>query len=433
MPRNGFIATDMANAPLKLLVLGDSPTGETGFARVLKNLLKRWHKAQNPKGVFEFVDWWAIGYQGDPCMAQRLYNLYPAGGYEWMQEKNLSRFITRVKNGGYSHVFLVQDHFNLSSEFAQALMDVADNARTHVTYYVPIDAPLESAWMGLPKLADVCVAYTEYGRNEMMKVGVKGNIPVIPHGVDFDVYKPLPAELHDKNRQQIFGDWVTPDDTVMLNVSTNQRRKGLYSTFQVQRQMLDDGFPTKLLMHMPMEAPHEMTHLDLVAKQFGLRRGVHYKDTGDHFTGVKKRLTEAELNCIYNAADILISTSLGEGWGLPLLESYAAGTPLVAMPDNTACAEIYHKIGLLSNAGATGGKMVLLPQSKTGVVSMMDNSRVRFPTDVPSAAKTIMSCLPLSRKREAPNAAVKEWLNWDRIADQFLSLMLDPSASKNNR
>ena len=411
-------------APLKLLVLGDSPTGETGFVRVLKNLLKRWHKAQNPKGPFEFVDWWGIGYSGDPCLAQRLYNIYPAGGYEWMQEKNLSRFITRVKNGGYSHVFILQDHFQLSQDFASALMDVAQVAGTHVTFYTPVDAPVEPQWVGMVKAADVAVTYTEYARKELLKAGVKREIAIVPHGTEFDVYKPLPAEEHDKNRLQIFGDWVTPDDTVMINVATNQRRKGLYSTFQVQRQMLDDGFPTKLLMHMPMEAPQEMTHLDLVAKQFGLKRGIHYKDTGDHFTGKKKRLTEAELNCLYNAADVLISTSLGEGWGLPLLESYAAGAPLVAMPDNTACAEIYHKIGLLSGAGATGGKMVLLPQSKTGVVSMLDNSRVRFPVDVPGAAKAIMGCLPLNRKREAPNAAVKEWLDWDRISSEFLKLML---------
>lgn len=412
----------MANAPLKLLVLGDTPTGETGFARVLKNLLKRWHKAQNPKGPFDFVDYWAIGYAGDPCLAQRLYNLYPAGGYEWMQEKNLSRFITRVKNGGYSHIFLLQDHFQLSQDFASALMDVAQVAGTHVTFYTPVDAPVEPQWVGMVKAADLAVTYTEYARKELIKAGVKREIAIVPHGTDFDVYKPLPAEAHDKNREQIFGDWVTPDDTVMVNVSTNQRRKGLYSTFQVQRQMLDDGFPTKLLMHMPMEAPQEMTHLDLVAKQFGLKRGIHYKDTGDHFTGKKRRLTEAELNCIYNASDVLISTSLGEGWCLPVTEGLAAGVPLLAIPDNTAVREIadtVQRIGV-----GVGSRIALLPQCKTGFVNMADNSRVRYAVDVPGSAKAIMGCLPLSRKREAPNAAVKEWLDWDRIADDFLRMML---------
>ena len=50
-------------------------------------------------------------------------------------------------------------------------------------------------------------------------------------------------------------------------------------------------------------------------------------------------VTDAALNELYNAADVYFTTTLGEGWGLPVTEAMAAGLPVVA-PRHTSLAEL---------------------------------------------------------------------------------------------
>jgi hypothetical protein len=50
-------------------------------------------------------------------------------------------------------------------------------------------------------------------------------------------------------------------------------------------------------------------------------------------------LEDARLNEIYNLFDVMALPTAGEGFGLPLLESLAAGTPVIAT-DYSACAEM---------------------------------------------------------------------------------------------
>lgn len=411
----------MLNDSVNLLVFGDTPTGETGFARVLKNLCKRWHKAQSSTGIFDNIDYWAIGYGGFPHPLQKLYQIYPGGGMDWTDPKNLSRFISLAQTGKYSHCFILQDHFNVTGEFADALAAVCAKAGTRLMFYVPVDAPVDAEWMSLAKAADVTVAYTEYGKQQMLRAGVKREIQVIPHGVEFDVYQPI-QEDRTALRKSVFGDWVNDDDMVMLNVSTNQRRKGLANTLQVQKSMMECGLPSRLVMHMAPQNGMELIDLVAIGNQLKLRENVHWKHTGPYWKSDKTRMTEHQLNRLYNACDVLISTSLGEGWGLPITEALASGMPLVAVPDNTACREIYDVVQ--KDGGGVGSKMVLLPQSKSGLVNVRDNSRIRYPVDVVKSGDAIIRSMPLVHARKAPNDAIKTWLNWDRIAGEFTKLML---------
>ena len=49
---------------------------------------------------------------------------------------------------------------------------------------------------------------------------------------------------------------------------------------------------------------------------------------------------EIALNLLYNACDVGINTSMGEGWGLVSFEHGAAGAAQI-VPDHSACAEIW--------------------------------------------------------------------------------------------
>jgi hypothetical protein len=49
---------------------------------------------------------------------------------------------------------------------------------------------------------------------------------------------------------------------------------------------------------------------------------------------------DVELNLLYNACDVGITTSMGEGWGQVSCEHGAAGAAQI-VPDHTACAELW--------------------------------------------------------------------------------------------
>ena len=60
----------------------------------------------------------------------------------------------------------------------------------------------------------------------------------------------------------------------------------------------------------------------------------------------KGDVTEQDVNLIYNMSNVNLSTTLGEGCGLSLLEAQASGTPSIA-PNNSAIPEMLNGTGIL--------------------------------------------------------------------------------------
>ena len=71
--------------------------------------------------------------------------------------------------------------------------------------------------------------------------------------------------------------------------------------------------------------------LDLAAAQLGLTYGKEWCHIGP--------VPDEGLCALYNAADLYLTTSLGEGWGLGVTEAMACGCP-VAMGPHTSLWEI---------------------------------------------------------------------------------------------
>jgi hypothetical protein len=117
----------------RLLVLGDSPTSQTGFARVVQNLLRRWLKTNG--GPFDVIDVWGINYRGDKHGLP--YFIYDAGdGGLWQDWIRLTFFLNALTgknetgdkvNEPYTHVWILQDSFCLArNDFPAALKIVCD-------------------------------------------------------------------------------------------------------------------------------------------------------------------------------------------------------------------------------------------------------------------------------------------------------------------
>lgn len=441
------VSGPVAGGPKNLLVLGDSPLVNTGFGRVLQELLSRW------EAHFDRIDVWAINHMGKPApigsrWGPPKYRLFPAGR-DWARPDLMQGFLELLQTepadgrlSDYTHVFILQDTFLLRlNSFPEALQKVAELRKIKTLLYYPVDAPIEPDWTDILSAVDVPVAYTHWGLREAAEAVLvrrrqrqkdmdehcgKTRIPeprvpvaVLPHGVDAEVFFPLWGDLREAARREIFGEWLKPGDRLLVNVNQQQRRKDMVGSLSLIRELrrLDPRY--RLFLHCQPDNKQEGVCLDEVARQLGLEYGVDWAHSGSLWQSNHPPQPLNWMNQLYNAADMTVSTTLGEGWGLSLTEAWAAGCP-VAAPGHTSCTEIM--ASRLAEAPLEGG--LLLPLDERPVVLVNDNNRVRYPVDVRASAQAIHRWFERGLTgRPGLSKGARQWLSWDRIAAEWLRLM----------
>ncbi len=446
----------------KLLCFCDSPTTTTGFSRVAQNLLRR---CPLPK---EQIHVWGIGFNG-MRYDESPWKVFPAGS-PWNSPKALSHFLEHLHRGGYTHLWMMQDLFQLSqAEFPLALRQACGwgkgedgrwkledgRKQIHTTLYFPVDADwMPSAWTEILGAVDAAVAYTEFGkvvtesalarrrseagRSKMEDGGRDPSsilhppssplIRILPHGVDTALYHPLDVDRAELRRKLWTFDgepWVQPGDFLMLNVNTNQRRKDITRSLEILAGLVALDIPAKLVLHMA-ESSDGRASIEATAEQLGLTFGKEYIHHGDMFkTAYAGLMPERELVRLYHAADLLLTTTLGEGWGLSITEALASGCP-VAMPLHTGCQEIYSRLMGWLAVGDPEDWFVPLRADEFCPVLDADNSLRRPRVNLDSAVQAIAhSVAPLLKRPRHPlPRRVREWLDWDRIAKEMWSVAL---------
>ena len=150
---------------------------------------------------------------------------------------------------------------------------------------------------------------------------------VVYNGIDTERFRPLP----DVERQS---------GLILYVGNSEDRNKGARYLLEALRLLQDDRRDFQLAF-----VDHKKERLKLaprLVKQFGLSSRVH-------FTG---RLSNEQLVRIYNQAEIVVSPSLYEGFGLPAAEAMACGTPVIATTGGAFPAVIDHdKTGWLVPPG----------------------------------------------------------------------------------
>lgn len=446
----------------RLLCLCDSPTIHTGFGRVAQALIERW------KPHFERIDIHAINYDGDtplpdsPWAGPKVRLL--RARHPWYTTEHLQRFLNTILAGDYTHVWIMQDLFLLSPNgFPGAFRQVCQKKGVRSLLYYPVDGPLDPEWTDMLRAVDVPVAYTEFGAVSALKAlherlknppdeKVSHSLASayaalrpadeefrkslgathIPHGVDTRVFH-TPQTDRNEVRAKLFGDWIKPTDFLMVNVNQNSRRKAVWASLVILAHMKtysrQKDHPTKLLLHCP--PVFDGIDLEAVGRQLGLEYGVDWAHTGNTWTKANiPQWTEEQVRDLYHAADLTLTTSLGEGWGLSITEALATGCP-VAAPEHTSCREIHDRLtggnDLESPFGGTLPPSDVATNSDLFLLSLGDavvvgESRVRRTVDADTAAWEINQWLDeASGHRVQLSIPALAWLDWDRIASEWLA------------
>lgn len=276
-------------------------------------------------------------------------------------------------------IFLFQDIFHIDAVIKEVKTASPDSK---IVSYFPIDGqPPFSQYGFIFEYSDVLITYSDWAIQVLKdflphKIKEK-ELYKLYHGVDTEVFKPLPASKVLKNRKDVGWD----DKFVCINVNTFQPRKQLalsvrafsmfalgYNECQTCGHQMPKNFKgcelcmsrdllplgkrkddvvlyLHTMAHTAAMGPYPTDHLVSVILNAGFTKEdiprVISVNNADIPGG---EVPESVLNELYNAADYNISSSVGEGCGLSLLESAAVGIPSI-VPKTSAIPEMLGPYG----------------------------------------------------------------------------------------
>lgn len=336
----------------KVVFYGDSPTCATGFGQVSRNILPALHNSKRYEVDILGINYWgdphdypfkiwpmAINNQRDPYGRQRLY--------QHLQDPRLD----------FDILFFMQDTFIM--EFIPQLLSTLKQAgkRFKSVFYYPIDGIPKESWIRAAASVDYPVTYSEFARKQSIKLvpELENRLEVISHGVNPKVFHPLPQENIKQFRSQFFG--AQADKFIITSVNRNQQRKDIPATIRAFKEFKKHKPNSLLYLHMA--AQDQGWNLLEVIKAFDLdvRSDVIIPEKFNPSVGFPMEV----VNMIYNASDCVVSTTLGEGFGLSWVEAMATKTPVV-FPNNTMLGEfITDETGFPYLSGADPDHITVVP------------------------------------------------------------------------
>jgi len=333
----------------KVLMLVDY-ISRTGFATVSKNIVK---EIKNNFGDEVLLDIVAINYFGEPFYDE--YNNYIISApLNDGNKDNFGRFffLKALKDSDYDGLFICQD-LGIIVPIIEVMEHIKQEKKEKnkknfkSIFYFPVDCTLVPQLTTKLEFFDLLVTYTEYGRNEVVKLrpDLKTKVKVVPHGNNSKDFYPIDPEETKKFRDEYFGE--NSNKFIITNINRNQPRKDIPTTifaFMEAKKIWPYELPEPFLyLHMH---PKDPLGWDLrgILIQTNLVEDKDYKLLPFKF---EESMAETEvLNQIYNASDAFLTTTLGEGWGLTFSEAAACKVPIVA-PYTTSFME-------MSNYGKNG-------------------------------------------------------------------------------
>lgn len=339
----------------RLLIWADSPAISTGFGIVTKNLCDH---------LYKDFDIFILG----------INHAYPDLTYD--KEKyyvlkvdpgdllGYSRFVEAVDIARPDIILLFQDIFNifpLKTEHTEIF-----NKIPHVLYF-PVDGrPFSRAWKDTLLSSDQIVTYTNWGSRIIKQtIPEVNNIHILPHGINTSIFYPE-SRSNIKMYRRTFG-WH--DKFMVSNINRFQPRKHVNQTLRIMSMVSNGYYKCKCGNIYPKHLPEcdlngcspadrvesvkglkdtaLYLHMNLMEKMMGDRPSdwlttYAYNNgyTKDDMTKTiffnsrtvynkQTEMTPEELNMIYNSSDIVLSTSIGEGFGFSTAEAMATGTTVL--------------------------------------------------------------------------------------------------------
>jgi D-inositol-3-phosphate glycosyltransferase len=405
-------------APLPTLVAIGAWLPQSGFTRVLVSVLSRLASTYD-------IHYIGMSYKGQP-IHEAGFTVYPCnlrggdvfGAYQ-------GRDVVRERRA--AAVLLLNDVWMLKN-YMHALGPVRQELGTRVVAYCPLDGCFpDPSWMAPFDAVDRFVTFTGFGQREMSaavgQLTAAGaqfpfdGIDVIPHGCDTGTFRPLGGRR--AVRRQLFAGRADvhelEDAFIVLNANRPVPRKRVDLTIEGFARFAR-GKPrnVRLYLHQAIQVGQDRARIDGWIEAAGIRDRVIMPVIMPDEVGQGAITSDERLNQIYNACDVGLTTTMGEGWGLVSVEHGATGAAQI-VPRHSACEEIWE-----------GSALMLDPIDRRvhPEFSPLELATVSA-GQVAEALEQLYRDVELRRRLSiaAFDVARRPAYSWDRIAQQWEALL----------
>lgn len=198
--------------------------------------------------------------------------------------------------------------------------------------WVPVDhlgvPQVVAGWFNV--MGAIPIAMSRFGEAALRDAGL--NPLYVPHGIDTTVFRP-----GDKAAARA-ATGLPEDAFVVAMVANNIGRDGNRKAFAEQidafAQLRRRHSDAMLILHTDVDQPSGMRLRPFLEENLP-RDAYTYSDIYTYRSG----LNPSAVADIYRAADVLTNCSYGEGFGIPIVEAQACGTPVI-VTDATAMPEL---------------------------------------------------------------------------------------------
>jgi glycosyltransferase involved in cell wall biosynthesis len=314
----------------KILIIGDA-VAPTGFARVIRSIFGPLHHDYELHQLATRFDGGAHDYP---------WKLYPAA--EKQDRYGFNRIAPLIEEIQPAIVFLLYD-IAFQVPFLEHLRRATPRAK--FVFYSPVESGPIAPEI-LQRLSGVAryIVFTEYGRREIeialtsvRQIDPAFQFPeleVIPHGVATEKFFPLPDKTEARRRMKL-DDANHRDAFIVLNANRNMPRKRIDLTIHGFALFAKDK-PANVKLYLHMATEDTGWNVLILAKRYGIFDRLIMTQADNS----RPTFSDEQLNFLYNACDVGINTTTGEGWGMPSFE-HAATRAAQIVPRHTSLADLW--------------------------------------------------------------------------------------------
>lgn len=176
------------------------------------------------------------------------------------------------------------------------------------------------------------LVFSRFGEDQARAAGL--DVMYVPHGVETEVYKPV-ERMAARDRLE----W--PQDQFIVGIVAANKgwpsRKCLTQELEAFARFHRRHKDTLLYIHSVAGMYNEEQGVNLpgLIKSLGIGEAVRICDQYKNVLG----FSNSYMAAAYSGMDVLLNTSAGEGFGIPILEAQACGCPVI-VGDWTAMSEV---------------------------------------------------------------------------------------------
>lgn len=170
------------------------------------------------------------------------------------------------------------------------------------------------------------IAMSQFGQRMLSSAGV--DALYAPHGVDTQLFQPDVLDVNGVSPRELFG---VPADAFVVGMNAANKgnvkiRKSFPQAFAAFGLFVKDHPDAVLLVHSEMAGMGSGVSLPRLAEACGIPAGnVIFTEQYAYKMGLSAQAMVA----LYQAMDVLMAPSMGEGFGIPVVEAQACGVPVI--------------------------------------------------------------------------------------------------------